>query len=53
MAGGLEIGDLEGPFQPKPFYDSMICLGTDLLHNFEFAFTMSTGSLAAGVLGLL
>jgi len=24
MAGGLEPDDLEGPFQPKPFYDSVI-----------------------------
>ena len=24
MAGGLEQDDLYGPFQPKPFYDSMI-----------------------------
>ena len=23
MAGGLEPGDLQGPFIPKPFYDSM------------------------------
>jgi len=23
MAGGLEPADLYGPFQPKPFYDSM------------------------------
>ena len=23
---GLELGDLKGPFQPKPFYDSMIVL---------------------------
>jgi len=23
MAGGLETGDLQGPFQPKPFYDSI------------------------------
>jgi len=23
-SGGLERGDLKGPFQPKPFYDSMI-----------------------------
>jgi len=23
MAGGLEPDDLSGPFQPKPFYDSM------------------------------
>jgi len=26
MAGGLEPGDLQGPFQPKPCYDSMICI---------------------------
>jgi len=24
MAGGLELDDLSGPFQPKPFCDSMI-----------------------------
>ena len=24
MAGGLELNDPWGPFQPKPFYDSMI-----------------------------
>ena len=23
MAGGLKPGDLYGPFQPRPFYDSM------------------------------
>jgi len=23
MAGGLELDDLSGPFQPKPFYDSV------------------------------
>ena len=23
-AGGLEVGDLKGPFQPESFYDSMI-----------------------------
>lgn len=23
-AGGLELGDLGGPFQPKPFYDSIV-----------------------------
>lgn len=23
---GLELGDLKGPFQPKPFHDSMICI---------------------------
>jgi len=24
MAGGLELDDLQGPFQPKQFYDSML-----------------------------
>ena len=24
IAGGLELHDLNGPFQPKPFYDSAI-----------------------------
>jgi len=24
---GLELDDLEGPFEPKPLYDSMISLG--------------------------
>jgi len=24
IAGGLEVDDLKGPFQPKPFYESMI-----------------------------
>ncbi|GAB0209556.1 mitochondrial enolase superfamily member 1 [Grus japonensis] len=28
MAGGLELDDLGGPFQPKPFYDSMILIFT-------------------------
>ena len=23
IAGGLELDDLKGPFQPKPFYDAM------------------------------
>lgn len=26
VAGGLELGDLKGPFRPKPFYDSTILL---------------------------
>jgi len=26
MAGGLELDDLQSPFQPKPFYDSMVPL---------------------------
>jgi len=24
MAGGMEGDDLQGPFQPKPFYDSIV-----------------------------
>ena len=24
IAGGLELDDLKGPFQPKPFYDPLI-----------------------------
>jgi len=24
MAGGLELGGLKGPFQPKPFHDSVV-----------------------------
>jgi len=24
IAGGLKLDDLYGPFQPRPFYDSMI-----------------------------
>jgi len=24
LAGALELGDPKGPFQPKPYYDSMI-----------------------------
>ena len=27
---GLELDYLKGPFQPKPFYDSMITLGQQL-----------------------
>jgi len=30
MAGRLEPDDLQGPFQPLPFYDSMIKVGKDL-----------------------
>ena len=26
MAVRLELDDIEGPFQPKPFYDSVILL---------------------------
>jgi len=29
MAGELERDDLQGPFQPKPFYDSLISRGRE------------------------
>ena len=29
MAGGLELGDPWSPFQPKPFYGSMILRAQD------------------------
>jgi len=28
--GGLEMDDLDSPFQPKPFYDSVIQLRTEI-----------------------
>ena len=31
MAGGLEPDDLQGPFQPKPFYDSIKVLHMHLV----------------------
>jgi len=33
-AGGLEPDDLKCPFQPKPFYDSMIMHSSEL-HNIK------------------
>ena len=27
IVGGLKLDDHCGPFQPRPFYDSMICMG--------------------------
>jgi len=30
---GLELNDLEGPFQPKPFYDSMITISYYCVSN--------------------
>jgi len=35
MAGELELDGLQGPFQPKPFYDSMIPLWS--LYTFRFS----------------
>jgi len=36
MAGGLDPDDLQGPFQPKPFYDSMAGLWLCLKeHKYE------------------
>jgi len=34
MAGGLELGDLYCPFQPKPFHDSMILVGPGIRTSF-------------------
>jgi len=33
MAGGLEPDGLQGPFQPKPFYDSMILNGIEYFRS--------------------
>ena len=41
MAGGLGLGDLAGPFQPKPVYDSMKRLNISVIS----AFSMKTISL--------
>jgi len=35
MAGGLEAGDLGGPFQPKPICDSIHPDAEALLHPYE------------------
>jgi len=54
MAGGLELGDLQGPFQLKPFYDSIfknylfnISVGCRLKHP------VNCGSLLEAVLTVL
>jgi len=33
IAGGLKLDDHRGPFQPRPFYDSMIVVCRDLLSH--------------------
>jgi len=56
VAGELELGDLWGPFQPRPFYDSMIqqlllkaivgtknWLGLDMEKNIYFLLLLSDG----------
>ena len=30
IAGGLKLNDHCGPFQPRPFYDSMTCAGASI-----------------------
>ena len=30
IAGGLELDGIKGPFQPKPFYDSVITAAQDV-----------------------
>jgi len=34
IAGGLKLDDHCGPFQPRPFYDSILCLYA-LVYHFE------------------
>lgn len=41
MAGGLELGDLQGPFQPKPSYEKQPhnkALRESLFCDFNLAF---------------
>jgi len=38
-AGGLELGDLKGPFRPKPFSDSMLCIIYSFLVIFKIELT--------------
>ena len=40
IAGGLKLDDHCGPFQPRPFYDSMNCFITTLL-SCETSFVLS------------
>ena len=42
MAGGLEPDDLQGPFQPKPFYDS-ICSFHVVINRANLAFKLLSG----------
>ena len=37
IAGGLKLGDYCGPFQPRPFYNSMIQLGLLLASCLAFS----------------
>ena len=34
--GGVEPDDFKGPFQSKPFYDTMILRSTAIHHNLQF-----------------
>ena len=52
MAGGLELGDLWGPFQAKPVYDSMINI-TLLLSPPNIFYTMSIKDILYSVLDLI
>jgi len=55
MTGGLELDDLQGPFQPKPFYDSMTTRGGDFhhLHHLKLPMTPSGAFLWAPAKKLL
>lgn len=39
-AAGLELNSIEGPFQPKPFYDSLILY---------FSYKVNVNALAHGI----
>jgi len=46
MAEGLELDDLQGPFQPKPFYDSVILSFEDLLQFIVFMKILAMTAIA-------
>jgi len=46
VAGGLKVDDPSGPFQPKPFYDSVINSERNWTENPCFEFNQSTESAA-------
>jgi len=45
VAGGLKLGDHCGPFQPRPFYDSMICKPLAVMATTATAQKHSRGSI--------
>ena len=57
MAGWLELGDLRGPCQPKPFYDTSFFLGLFLLlkwsGNVLFLFLYPVFFMGLGVISMV